>query len=105
VLCGIGSLSKANLRFAGLDSSALLGEPLEVLSLSGTVTPEGAHLHASVSRSSGEVIGGHVAYGCVVRTTAEILLACLPDWELGREHDAISGYPELRLARHENDRN
>lgn len=98
VLCGIGSLSQASLRFAAVESPSLLIEPLEVLSLSGSVTPEGAHLHASVSRASGQVLGGHVAYGCIVRTTAEVLLAALPQWRLWREHDPASGYQELRVA-------
>jgi uncharacterized protein len=41
------------------------------------------------------VLGGHVAHGCSVRTTAEILLALLPEHRLSREHDARSGFPEL----------
>jgi predicted DNA-binding protein with PD1-like motif len=99
VLSGIGSLTQANLRFAAAESPTLLVEPLEVLSLAGTVTPEGAHLHASVSTGSGRVLGGHLAYGCLVRTTAEILVAVLPEWKLSREHDSASGYEELTIAR------
>jgi hypothetical protein len=30
-----------------------------------------------------------------VRTTAEILLALLPEWEFVREPDAATGYDEL----------
>ena len=99
VLSGIGSLAQANLRFAAAESSTLFVEPLEVLSLAGSVTPEGAHLHASVSTASGNVLGGHVSYGCIVRTTAEVLIAVLPEWSLSREHDAVSGYKELKVAR------
>lgn len=36
-----------------------------------------------------------MAYGCIVRTTAEVLLALLPDWRFNREHDAATGYDEL----------
>ena len=39
--------------------------------------------------------GGHVAPGCIVRTTAEVLLALLPDWAFAREPDALTGYDEL----------
>lgn len=99
VLSGIGSLSQAGLRFAAAESSILLVEPLEVLSLSGSVTAQGAHLHASVSTASGRVLGGHVVYGCLVRTTAEVLVAILPEWQLWREHDPVSGYMELNVAR------
>ena len=99
VLSGIGSLSRASLRFAAAEVPTLLVEPLEILSLAGSVTPQGAHLHASVSTASGRVLGGHVAYGCLVRTTAELLVAVLPEWRLSREHDAASGYQELAIAR------
>jgi hypothetical protein len=36
-----------------------------------------------------------VAPGCIVRTTAEVLLALLPEWEFAREPDALTGYDEL----------
>lgn len=41
------------------------------------------------------VHGGHVAPGCIVLTTAEVLLALLPDWQFAREPDAVTGYDEL----------
>jgi predicted DNA-binding protein with PD1-like motif len=31
----------------------------------------------------------------VVRTTAEILVAVLPDWQFARTHDPLTGYAEL----------
>ncbi len=99
VVCGIGSLSKATLRFAGQAQAEVLTADLEILSLSGSIAVRDAlaqaHLHMSVSTSTGQVLGGHVAPGCVVRTTAEILLALLPDWRLTREMDASTGYNEL----------
>jgi len=36
-----------------------------------------------------------VAPGCIVRTTAEILLALLPDLRFSRELDPASGWDEL----------
>ena len=38
---------------------------------------------------------GHVAAGCVVRTTAEVLLQLLPGWDFAREPDAATGFDEL----------
>jgi len=52
-----------------------------------------------VSTASGRVLGGHLGYGCLVRTTAEVLIAVLPEWKLSREHDAASGYKELTISR------
>jgi len=95
VLQGIGSLSVARLRFAGAEAPAELRGDLEILTLAGTVSPDGAHLHMSVSDARGQVFGGHVAPGCTVRTTAELLLARLPGHRFSREPDPANGYMEL----------
>lgn len=97
VLQGIGSLSVAQLRYAGLPSATELRGDLEILTLAGSVAPDGAHLHMSVSDAQGRVYGGHVAAGCVVRTTAELLLALLPGHAFSREADPASGYKELMV--------
>jgi len=95
VLAGIGSLGDARLRFADAEAETTIAGPVEILTLSGSVSPSGVHLHMSVSDASGRVHGGHVGYGNIVRTTAEILLAFLGDWWLAREHDAATGFSEL----------
>ncbi|UOB59340.1 DNA-binding protein [Burkholderia pyrrocinia] len=99
VIQGIGSLSVAQLRFAGADLPTELRGDLEILTLAGSVSPDGAHLHMSVSDAGGRVSGGHVASGCVVRTTAEILLALLPGHRFSREPDADTGFNELVICR------
>ncbi|HIH2618520.1 TPA: PPC domain-containing DNA-binding protein [Burkholderia cenocepacia] len=99
VIQGIGSLSVAQLRFAGVDQPTALRGDLEILTLAGSVSPDGAHLHMSVSDADGRVTGGHVASGCVVRTTAEILLALLPAHHFSREPDAGTGFNELVIRR------
>ena len=95
VLQGIGSLSVAQLRFAGAEQATELRGDLEILTLAGSLSPGGAHLHMSVSDAAGRVFGGHVAPGCVVRTTAEVLLVLLPQHRFGREPDAGTGFAEL----------
>lgn len=95
VLAGIGSLRPVQVRLAGADNPMCLGEDVELLSLSGSLSAGSSHLHLSVSLPDGRVVGGHVAYGCTVRTTAEVLLALLPDWRFSREHDVRTGYDEL----------
>ena len=97
VVAGIGSLGPARLRMAGADEPVLLTGDLEVLTLSGSISPRGAHLHMSVADVEGRVSGGHVALGCVVRTTAEVLIAWLPDWHFDRETDATTGHAELAI--------
>ena len=99
VLSGIGSLSTAGIRLAGADQATRLTGSMEILTLSGTVAvAEGgtsSHMHMAVSTATGEVLGGHVAPGCTVLTTAEVLLALLPDWKFSREPDMGTGYDEL----------
>jgi predicted DNA-binding protein with PD1-like motif len=97
VVCGIGSLSEARLRFAGRDALHHAVGDLEILTLSGTLGAGGSHLHASLSDADGHVLGGHVAPGCIVRTTAEVLLAVLDDVRFTREQDAGTGYAELHV--------
>lgn len=96
VLAGIGSLIDARLRLAAADEALLVPGPSEVLTLSGSLGADHAHLHMSLSDAQGRVWGGHVMPGCVVRTTAEVLIAWLPDWDFTREADAATGYLELR---------
>jgi predicted DNA-binding protein with PD1-like motif len=98
VLQGIGSLSVAQLRYAGIAQPAELRGDLEILTLAGSISADGAHLHMSVSDAQGRVLGGHVCPGCIVRTTAELLLALLPGQRFTRELDPQTGYPELKIG-------
>jgi predicted DNA-binding protein with PD1-like motif len=98
VISAVGSLSVAQLRFAGAAEATAIHGELEILSLSGTLSPDGAHLHISVAGSSGAVIGGHLGAGSLVRTTAELVIGLLPDWRFSRELDPATGYPELRIS-------
>jgi predicted DNA-binding protein with PD1-like motif len=95
VVQGIGSLSVACIRYAGQPEPAELRGDLEILTLGGSLGPDGPHLHMSVSDSEGRVYGGHMGAGCVVRTTAEVLVVLLPAHRFGREHDPVTGYKEL----------
>jgi hypothetical protein len=97
VLSGIGSLSVARLRLAGRPVSTTLTGELELLSLTGTLSADGAHLHIAVADSRGAVIGGHLCAGSLVRTTAELVVGLLPDWQFSREPDAATGCAELQI--------
>jgi uncharacterized protein len=97
VVSGIGSLSQARLRWAGAAEPVPLCGDLEILTLAGTVSPDGSHLHLSVADAQGRVSGGHAAAGCLIRTTAEVLLGLLPEWRFRRVPDARTGYAELHM--------
>ena len=55
--------------------------------LAGTASSNGSQLHMSVANAEGRVFGGHVASGCTVRTTAEVLLVLLSERSFTRELD------------------
>lgn len=98
VLQGIGSLSVARLRFAGRPQAEKLVGDIEVLTLAGAVSPDGAHLHMTIADADGRVLGGHVAPGCIVRTTVELLAVLLPGHAFARTLDPATGYPELVIG-------
>ena len=95
VLQGIGSLSVARIRFAGAPDFTELRGDLEILGLGGSLSPDGPHLHVSVSDAAGRVTGGHMGPGCIVRTTAEVMVLLLPGHRFSREHDPATGFKEL----------
>ncbi|MCP9778519.1 MULTISPECIES: PPC domain-containing DNA-binding protein [unclassified Cyanobium] len=97
VISGIGSLSVVQLRFAAAAAATTIHSEMEILSLSGTLSADGAHLHIAIADSSGAVIGGHLCTGSLVRTTAELMVGLLPEWQFRRELDTGTGYAELRI--------
>jgi len=99
LISAVGSLSLVQLRFAGAAEATAIRGDLEILSLSGTLSPDGAHLHIAVSGSSGTVIGGHLCAGSLVRTTAELVIGLLPEWQFRRELDPVTGDAELQIRR------
>ena len=99
VISAVGSLSVAQLRWAGAIEATTIRGDLEIICLSGTLSPDGAHLHIAVADSRGAVIGGHLCGGSLVRTTAELVLGLLPEWQFSRELDPATGCAELRIHR------
>jgi len=97
LISAVGSLSLAQLRLAGATQATAIQGELEILSLSGTLAPDGAHLHTAVADNSGAVIGGHLCVGSLVRTTVELVIGLLPEWRFSREFDQATGHAELLI--------
>ena len=95
VLSVVGSLNHASLRFANQPRPTRIDGPLEILSLSGTLSKHGMHLHLCVADGRGKVTGGHLKSGSAIFTTAEIVLGVYPDLVFDRELDQTYGYKEL----------
>ena len=99
VVSGVGCVSRWRLRDATGVRVRSGEEDVEIVSLMGTVSEHGCHLHASFSREDLTTFGGHLLPGCIVNTTAEIVLAELPDTVFTRERDEATGYEELAIRR------
>ncbi len=97
IVSGIGSLSVAQLRLAGRNEASVLDRDLEILTLQGSLCRSGSHIHITVADANGAVLGGHLCEGSLVRTTAEVLVARLPQWQLQRAVDPTTGYRELEI--------
>ena len=95
VLSGVGCVSRWEVRDASGITIRSGVEDVEIVSLTGTVSDAGCHLHVSFSREDLSVFGGHLRPGCLVNTTAEIVLVELEDVSFTREPDPQTGYEEL----------
>ena len=97
MLTCVGSLTVATLRLANQEGPTEYRGHFEIVSLVGTLSTNGSHLHLAVSDSTGRTIGGHLLDGCRVYTTAEIVLGELPALDFRRETDPAFGYKELAV--------
>ncbi len=74
VLGVVGNLSKAVFQCAGRSTPTELDGNLEIITLNGTFSPSGVHLHLSLSDNNCQVWGGHLENGTLVLKEADILL-------------------------------
>ena len=96
VLSSVGSLTHATLRLANRAHYNQYDGYFEIVSMTGTVSTNGSHLHVSISDGDGVTIGGHLVSGCKIYTTTEIVIADFDDVIYKRELlENDSGYEEL----------
>jgi len=95
VLSAVGSLAHATLRLANRENLSEVDGHFEIVSMTGTVSLHGSHLHVSISDGDGKTIGGHLVPGCRIYTTAEMVIGILDDVVYRRELCEDSGYEEL----------
>ncbi len=95
ILSCVGSLTQAAIRFAGQPLGMNLKGHFEIVSLGGTLSPEGCHIHIAVSDKRGQTYGGHLLEGCKIYTTVELVIGVLLQVQFYRHPDDETGYPEL----------
>lgn len=92
-----GSLTDYMLRFANQPEGNSGSGHFEIVSLAGTVSTNGSHIHLSISDSTGKTIGGHLMPGCKIYTTAEIVIQATDKYEFTREQDGTTPWEELQV--------
>ncbi len=99
ILSGVGGLTKSKIRVPVIDGNTtyIYPENLEIVSLDGTVSPTGIHIHISGSDIEGKVWGGHLKEGSTVRMTCELVIGILDDTVFERSPDPNTGYKELSI--------
>lgn len=97
VLSGVGCVTRGRVRDAGGVNIVDIDEPMEIVSLMGTVSQARCHLHVSFSKEDLSVVGGHLVSGCVVNTTCELVIGELEDCVYDVEFDEETGYDELTI--------
>lgn len=95
VISAVGSLSGVSLRLANQSRPTEFEGKHEIVSLAGTLSQDGMHLHMSVANSEGRIVGGHVSAGSTVFTTAEIVIAELSELIFTRNQCPQTGFNEL----------
>ena len=102
LLSGVGCVTKGRLRDASGITIVDVDEPMEIVSLMGTVSAKRCHLHVSFSKEDLSTIGGHLVEGCIINTTCELVIGEMEGYAYDVEFDEETGYDELIIV--ENDK-
>jgi len=94
----VGSLTEWSLRFADREEGNRGAGHFEIVSLCGTVSKNGSHLHLAISDGDGRTIGGHLLAGNRVYTTAEIVIGESPAHVFTRAKDGSTPWAELQVG-------
>lgn len=99
IACVVGSLTDYHIRFANQSSGSKGHGHFEILSLTGTVSVNGSHLHICISDHTGKSIGGHLLDENIIYTTAEIIISEAEEYIFTRENDGTTEWKELQIKR------
>ena len=93
----VGSLTNYQIRFANQPNRGSDSGHFEIVSLTGTVSVNGSHIHIGISDSTGKTIGGHLMDGCKIYTTAEMVILSGNDFIFKRDKDGTTPWDELQV--------
>jgi uncharacterized protein len=100
IINAVGSLKKATLRtnvVNGKPIIKILKKDFEIVSMIGTICKDGSHehIHISCADEDGNVFGGHLMEGCIVKTTVELMILEFSEYIFSVEEDEETGFKEL----------
>ena len=98
VLGVVGNLTKASFQCPGQAEPTVLEGDLEVITLNGTFSPEGVHLHLSLSDGACQVWGGHLEPGTVVQKGVDLLIGVLEQREGRPARQTATAAPRIEIA-------
>ena len=96
VLGVVGNLTKASFQCPGQAEPTVLEGDLEVITLNGTFSPEGVHLHLSLSDGACQVWGGHLEPGTIVQKGVDLLIGVLEQREASTARQTTA--PRIEIA-------
>ncbi|NQW38115.1 MAG: DUF296 domain-containing protein, partial [Cyanobacteria bacterium] len=79
VLSVVGNLSRAAFACPDRPAATIISGELEIITLQGTISPNGVHLHLSFSDTDCQVWGGHLEPGTLVLRGADLLVGLLEE--------------------------
>ena len=95
----VGNLSQAAFQCPGQSEPRILKGDLEVITLNGNFTPQGVHLHLSLSDGACQVWGGHLEPGTLVQKGVDLLLGITDQVQSQTLQPADAGAtPRLEIA-------
>ena len=98
VLSVVGNLSQAAFACPGKSAPTVLSGELEIITLQGTISPDGVHLHLSFSDASCQVWGGHLEHGTLVLRGADLLVGLLSAGSSAAPIASASSEPRVEIA-------
>ena len=103
VLGVVGNLSQAAFQCPGQARPTVLEGDLEIITLQGTISPQGVHLHLSFSDGACQVWGGHLEPGTLVQKGADLLVGLLEADGGGSEGPSVHSSPRQTDRLHPTD--
>jgi|SRR5688572_15475030 len=95
IVTAFGSLTDYHIRFANQNAGQKAFGHFEILSLSGTLSIHGSHIHICIADETGKTLGGHLLDDNIIYTTAEIIIQQSDKHIFLREPDEKTFWKEL----------